>query len=95
MIYLFLIKNQKQTLSEISKKLLINRPKLYKILPSLEESGLITKILIGKRIHYIAENPENLYSYFHTIKNDFDIFIPEIKNIYENNFKKPILKNIK
>jgi sugar-specific transcriptional regulator TrmB len=40
-IYLFLIKNPKQTISDLSNKLLINRPKLYTILPAMIESWLI------------------------------------------------------
>ena len=94
-IYLHLLKNPKISISEISKNLNLNRPKLYKILPNMEQSWLISKIIVWKRTNYIAENPEILKNYLENIKNDFDIFIPEIKKIYDNNFSKPILKNLK
>ena len=94
-IYLYLIQNPKQNISDISKNLNINRPRLYKILPSMEESWLISNIIIGKRKYYIAENPEILNNYFEDIKNDFEVFIPKVKDLYQNNFSKPILKNIK
>lgn len=93
-IYLFLINNPKKTISELSKNLDINRPKLYKVLPHMEEQWLISKVLIWKRYFYIAENPKILNSYFENIKKDFDLFIPEIENIYSNNFTKPVFKHL-
>ncbi|NCO31478.1 TrmB family transcriptional regulator [bacterium] len=36
-MYLFLISNPKKTIMDLSKELSINRPKLYKILPSMLE----------------------------------------------------------
>jgi len=51
-------------------------------------------MLVGKRKYYIAENPDILNSYFQRVKNDFKLFIPEIKDIYGNNFKKPIFKHL-
>ncbi len=93
-IYLFLIKNPKQTISDLSNKLLINRPKLYAVLPAMIESWLIWNMLVGKRKYYIAENPDIHHSYFQRVKNDFKLFIPEIKDIYGNNFKKPIFKHL-
>lgn len=94
-IYLFLIRNPKQNISDLSNKLFINRPKLYNILPNMLEMWLISNILIWKRKYYIAENPEILNSYFEKIKDDFDLFIPQIKDIYWNHFTKPIFKNLK
>lgn len=94
-IYLFLIKNQNQTISEISKWTKINRPKLYKILPNMVESGLIWNVLNGKRTHYTAENPKILSQYLENIKNEFDIYIPEIEKLYQNQFSKPIFKHLK
>lgn len=93
-IYLFLINNQKQSITDLSKKININRPKLYKILPNMEENWLISKVLIWKRYYYIAENPKILNNYFENIKKDFDLFIPEIENIYSNNFTKPVFKHL-
>jgi sugar-specific transcriptional regulator TrmB len=94
-IYLFLIKDQNKTISDISKSLNINRPKLYKIIPSMIETWLISKIMNWKRTNYIAENPRVLKNYLENIKSDFDTYIPEIEKIYENKFKKPIFKHLK
>jgi len=94
-IYLFLIKNPKQNITDLSKHLSINRPALYKILPNMEEIWLLSIILTWKRKYYIAENPEILNLYFNKIKDDFDTLIPQIKDIYWNNFTKPIFKHLK
>lgn len=93
-IYLFLIHHQNKTLAEISKWTQINRPKLYKILPSMLESGLIGSIINGKRILYIAENPKILSQYLETIKDEYDLYIPEIEKLYKNQFSKPIFKHL-
>ena len=93
-MYLFLLKNQNKTISEISKHTKINRPILYKIIPNMIESWLISKVIHGKRTHFLAENPKILRNYFENIKNDFDLYIPEIQKVYENSFSKPIFKHL-
>lgn len=92
-IYLLLLNSSKKNLSQISAELWINRPKLYKLLPYMVEMWLISSILVWERTFYIAENPKILSNYFENIKEDFDVFLPKIENIYSNNFKKPIFKN--
>ncbi|MDD3144901.1 MAG: helix-turn-helix domain-containing protein [Candidatus Gracilibacteria bacterium] len=93
-IYLFLISNPKKTIMDLSKELGINRPKLYKIIPSMLEQGLISKILIGKRIYFIAENPKIFNTYLDNIKKDFEDYIPELESQFSNNFSKPIFKHL-
>ncbi len=93
-IYLFLIHTQNKTLAEISKWTQINRPKLYKILPSMIESGLIGSIINGKRTLYKAEHPKILSQYLETIKEEYDLYIPEIEKLYKNQFSKPIFKHV-
>ncbi len=93
-IYIYLLQNPQKTLSEISKQTQINRPKLYKILPSMEESGLIWTVVNGKRKLFIAENPKILNNYFESIKDDYLSLIPQVERIYKNSFEKPILKHL-
>ena len=45
-IYLHLLNSSKKNISELSQELNINRPKLYKVLPYMEEAGLVSKILV-------------------------------------------------
>ena len=94
-IYMYLLENPRKNLSEISQDICLNRPKLYKVLPSMVEMWLISKIIDGKRNFYVAENPQVLFSYFENIKKDFDTFIPEIQKVYQNSFSKPVFKHLK
>lgn len=94
-IYLFLIKNQNKNLWEISKNTLLNRPKLYKILPNMLKEGILSSVINWKRTHYIAQDPQILSNYFTKFKNDFELFLPQITKEYKNQDKKIILKNIK
>lgn len=67
---------------------------MYKILPSMEESGLIWTVVSWKRKLFIAENPKILSNYFESIKDDYQSFIPQIERMYHNSFDKPILKHL-
>ncbi len=93
-IYLFLLKHPLQTLTDISRETKLNRPKLYKIIPNMCQSWLISKTISGKRILYISENPEILKTYLHSLQQDFETFIPEVQKLYHNSFQKPILKHV-
>lgn len=58
------------------------------------ESGLIGSIINGKRTLYIAENPKILSQYLENIKDEYDLYIPEIEKLYKNQFSKPIFKHL-
>ena len=62
---------------KLSRESQINRPTLYKILPTLIKKELIKEIKVGKRIEYIANSPENL-----------NPLLNQSKNILENIIKK-------
>lgn len=94
-IYDFLLHHPLQTLSDISKELNINRPKLYQVLPYMEETGLVWVSTKGKRKLYIAEDPKILHTFFETIKQDFESLVPEIEHVYKSNVKKPKFKHLK
>ena len=93
-IYIYLLQNPQKTLSDISKYTNIHRPKLYKILPSMEESGLVGTIVNGKRKLFVAENPKILNNYFESIKDDYLSFVPQIEKMYQKSFEKPVLKHL-
>ncbi len=58
------------------------------------ESGLIGSIINGKRTLYIAENPKILSQYLENIKDEYDLYIPEIEKLYKNQFSKPVFKHL-
>lgn len=94
-IYIYLLANQNKTIAEISKGTDINRPKLYKILPNMIESWLLWSIINGKRVLYKAENPKILSQYLASIKDEYELYIPEIEKLYQNQFSKPVFQHLK
>lgn len=93
-IFLTLLKKWKLNISEISIETWISRPAIYIALPSLIESNLINKIVIWKRIHYKAENPDNLKSLLWNLKNNFNHILTELKDLHFSWEAKPILKSL-
>ena len=93
-IYITLLKNWKLNISEISKESWISRPAIYKSLPALIESNLISKIIVGKRIYYKAENPENLKELLTNLKSSFNHTLVELKDLHFSWEEKPILKSL-
>ncbi|MDD2487797.1 MAG: helix-turn-helix domain-containing protein [Candidatus Gracilibacteria bacterium] len=86
-IYLDLLKNGASNIVEISMRVKFNRPLIYKTIPYLIETGLVSKIVKGKRSHYKAESPEYLKGIFERHSNDFLNLIPDLQEIYETGDK--------
>lgn len=93
-IYLNLLKNWKENISEVSKNTWISRPAIYSALPYLIESNLINKIIVWKRTYYKAENPENLKRLLWNIKSSFNNALIELKDIHYSGEQKPIIKSL-
>lgn len=81
-IYLLLLKQWKKSISDISKILIINRPKLYRIIPNMIESGLICEVLHWKRKLLKAENPKLLKNLFQKVEEDYELMIPVFEDMY-------------
>lgn len=95
LVYVYLLQNPLKTLTDISKETGLHRPKLYKIIPNMIQTGLIWKSISGKRVVYVWENPEILKNYLSNIQKDFDLYIPEMQKMFQNNFSKPIFKHLR
>lgn len=93
-IYLNLLKKWKLNISEISKVSAISRPAIYKSIPYLVESNLVTKVVIWKRFYYKAENPENLKELLWNFKSNFNHTLTELKDLHFSGEKRPILKSL-
>jgi len=95
LIYISLLKNGDANISTISKRTSLHRPIIYRYLPYLQELWLVSQSLKGKRILYIAENPENLQNIFENTRSNFEWVINRFSTFYEmNKAKKPQLKSI-
>jgi len=91
-IYISLIKSGPATVSKIAKNTAIHRPIIYKNLPSLIEKGIVTESFKGKLKYFVAESPEKLESLLESVKKDFKQLIPELKDVYDYQKKRPNVK---
>jgi sugar-specific transcriptional regulator TrmB len=92
-LYASLIESGPATVSVISKNTGLHRPIVYKVLPGLQEKGLVTVSPKGKLRYYVAESPEKLQllldAVADTLKNDA---IPELKGLFQSFSRRPTVK---
>jgi len=95
-IYLALLSFGKATVSDLARKININRTTIYSPLSVLIKKGFVYKILSKKTIYYSPENPTKIISILEAEKRkissqqkNIEKIIPELKNIYKSSFKKP------
>jgi sugar-specific transcriptional regulator TrmB len=81
-IYDFLLRNGPMNLSEISKNTSLHRPRLYKILPVMQEIGLVIISAQKKRRLYKAQSPELLLDLFESTRNDLENWLAYMKDLY-------------
>lgn len=93
-IYLSILKTHRTSIAEISKDTGIYRPTIYRTLPLLLEKGLISKIKIGKRTLYFAENPTKLHTTIEDLKSELDEKMPELSQLYEGSKNKPLVSYV-
>ncbi len=91
-IYLSLLENGSLNISELANKTKLNRPCLYKTIPNILETWIISKIIKWKRNYYKAENPSSLEVLFQRTQNDFHVMIEWLKSLYNENSNKPSIK---
>lgn len=92
LIYIDLLENGISSISEISKRLKIHRPVIYKTIPILEESALISHTVKGKRTYYMAESPEKLRGIMENLSKSFEKTIEGLEEIYSQNGKQPSIR---
>jgi len=76
--YLALLRLGSATPSEIVQKTNIHRINLYDILNRLQEKGLVSYIVVGKRKHYEAANPKKLLEIEEERKKSIEEIVPEL-----------------
>lgn len=94
-IYIDLLENNESNIIEISNRTKLHRPLIYKTLPYLIESGIVSKILKWKRNYYKAESPEYLKKLFENLTNRFDSILPELEDLYKTWNKNPTIQVLK
>ena len=93
-LYQTLLQHGPLSLLELAKKANLHRPRVYQILPSLLEIGILSTQMRGKRKIYRAENPELLEALFEKTKSDFSDALTSLKKLYTRDTNKPFLKTL-
>lgn len=77
-VYLILLKHGWATASEIAEKTQIHRINIYDILERLQERGLASFALSGKRKQYEAIDPKKILEIAEQRKEDIESILPEL-----------------
>lgn len=77
-VYLILLKSGNLTSSQITDKAKIHRMNVYSIIERLQEKGLVSFVLIGKRKYYEASNPKTILKLEEEKKKRIESIIPEL-----------------
>ena len=77
-VYLILLRLGSATASEITQKSGIHRINVYDILERMQEKGLVSYVMIGKRKHYEAADPKRILEIEEERKKDIQSIIPEL-----------------
>jgi len=77
-IYLILLRLGSASASEITTKSKIHRINVYDILERLQEKGLVSFVMVGKRKHYEAADPKKISEIEEERKKDIEKILPEL-----------------
>ncbi len=91
-IYLTLLELGESNLSTILKKTGIKRTTAYDVLNDLRNRGLVAFTKLGKRTHYVAEDPHAIGTHIEDSKKKFNQILPELLSISNAILKKPKIR---
>lgn len=91
-IYLDLLDNWISNIIEISNRTKINRPAIYKTLPNLIETGLISSVIKWKRKVFEAQDPNKLKELLKNITTNLDVVVSSLSEVYASKDSKPNIK---
>lgn len=83
-IYMSLLRFGSLSLSDVAKKANVQRTTVYQHLNTLLKKGFVSKILKGKRILYIPENPNKILQEVEHGKKLFTERADEFENLYKS-----------
>lgn len=87
--YLYLLENGASTPAQIAKGTGMLRTNTYHVIQSLLAQNLIQTTPSGKRLAYIARDPESLYQSIETKKQAISRILPDLRGLYTTQKHKP------
>lgn len=91
-LYLALLEVPPVTVSELARTTGIHRPLIYRALPSLQEKGLLSVVVLGKQKRYTAESPTRVEKLFRDLEQSFSLLLPNLEATYAARERRPIMK---
>jgi sugar-specific transcriptional regulator TrmB len=91
-VYLATLELGSSTVTPISKKSGFKRTYCYDILEDLKKRGLVNYAEKNGRRHYFAEDPKKIEDELTKNLTDFQMFLPELRSIYNNTAEKPKIR---
>lgn len=91
-VYLALLDSHRSSVAEIARSTGIERPTVYRALPSLVARGLVGKVRVGKRIMYVAESPSVLSALADDIAAKVQDSVPDLMRRYDGSMCRPIVR---
>lgn len=91
-VYLDLLEHGSSGIAEIARRTGYHRQMIYRVLPVLTESGLVSSGPVGKRRAYTAESPSHLKSMVDRLANDFESILPSLEELHTSHTDRPVLK---
>lgn len=89
--YLTMLEIGPASILEIAKKSGVNRSMLYEIMDSLITSGLAYKSVRGKKVRFVAREPEILQSLLTNKLKKFEKLLPDLKTLAIAGSSKPAI----
>jgi HTH-type transcriptional regulator, sugar sensing transcriptional regulator len=91
-IYLAILSLGKATVTDIARKSGVKRTTVYEYLDNLVRGNLVHKTSQGKRIMYLAENPEKIGKLLDHRKKHFEKILPDLKSVFARSSHKPQIR---
>lgn len=89
LIYTTLLELGEATVLALSKKAGVKRPTAYIVLQSLEEKGLVTKTIRGKKSFFLAQHPRKLVSEAEFRLKELKEIVPQLETLFIGGTGKP------
>lgn len=90
-IYEALLKRGPLTLAETARYAKLYRPAAYRLLPELEEHGLVRRALRGKRAYFAAESPEKLEPALEETRHSLALTLHDLRDQFEKKRSAPLV----
>ncbi len=91
-IYLALLRGHRSSIAGIAQDTDIHRPTIYRVIPRLIETGLVSEVKVGKRSLYIAENPAKLRTLAQTLTSQLEENLPDLERMYDGSQQRPFIR---